>query len=235
MKGRSFPECALMINALNTLKSAEDQCIEYTQKAFNDDGLVGYGKIQHPVTKDSIDMVAAAGNHYASDSRSVSADLASSADSFAPLFDKHESISKWRNLMSASEATAQKSSEDAKRAKANLDKAKRSGNPNTISKAEMALSAAQRRAENDEQSMMESRKIYDENLGPYKCEFWDEFSTAFNSILDKRIDAAKKRDEIIQEFQSAVDSFVDYDDVKLETYRDAIKNYNEILQNEFNV
>lgn len=232
---RSFPEYSMMVNSLNSIQKNEILCIDNMRKAFDDDGFPGYGKLQQPTTQETINKLTEAGIHYVDDSRKLCEQLADMPDYFDKLLMHYEEIMKWKVLLHNVETASQESTENAKRAKNAYDKARKSGNPNSVSKAEIALSSANRKAEDDKQSLAESKKRMSEVEEPYKAKFLEDFSSSLCSILDKRIEAVKQRKQVIKEFQDATATFVDYKDSKIDNYEATIQNYNDVLRNELNV
>ncbi|KAH0795430.1 hypothetical protein GPJ56_000643 [Histomonas meleagridis] len=234
-KFRGFPEYHMTIESLSSLRKNECMVIDCTGQVFADDGLPGYGKKQKESTKETIEKITAAGREYSYSLQRLFVMFEHFADDLSPLFTEEEDFKKWKVLLDNANAQAAKSKAAEKNAQKNLDKARRSANQSRISKAETELTMAQRKASDDAESAEESKRKLEEVQYPYESSMLEKFTTSVNCMLEKRIEAAREREPIIQKFREATATFVDYEDPRIQKYDNIINEFEEMLRNEFGV
>jgi hypothetical protein len=98
-----------------------------------------------------------------------------------------------------------------------------------ITKAEGALAAAQRIAQDTQSSYEDQKATLEVHEAPYKTKFATAFVQPMAKAMNVQIGSAEMRLIIANDFLACVDGFADYPDPTIEKFKRMLSNYEQVV------
>jgi hypothetical protein len=134
---------------------------------------------------------------------------------------------KWREMATNAAANATKSEAAAEKAEAVLTRARGSGRPTDISKAETIHAAAKRKAEDDRNSATDQAQTLNSREPEYQRKFLESLVAPLTAAINVRFKSSEKMLSVASEFEAAVEKFTDYEDATVEKLSNRLKEMEE--------
>jgi hypothetical protein len=224
---RHFAEFHMMISAINHLDKLENQ-LAYAESDIFGEEFGKYAQLQKGAFESSLNELIDTGSQHVTLTKRNLNTVRSLPDDLQPLLTMETEIAKWRSLAEAAKAEAESRKQAVVKAETDLARTRPRGKEIDVKKAEAALSAAQRAADDAVHSYEDQRAHLEREEEPYKERFAKGFVDTLARSFDVRCGTAEMRCIIANQFLSVVDGFTDYDDPTLVVFKQRLQTYEDV-------
>jgi hypothetical protein len=231
MLRHSCPDFDDVASALSSQSKAELSLARNQARAFGLD-LRKYAGTQKGEFVDDLLAVAEAGGAQSQLATETNTSLQAFRDGLEPVRNQESEYRKWQDMAAAADATAARSRAAVATAKANLNalKAKKGTPPAEITKAEVAVASASRKAEADDNSAIDLRQKFSMLEGPYRKRWLQAFKSPLVALINARYAGAEKMVAVAEQFQTAAARMHIYDDKTIEGLQKKLQEVEEAEQ-----
>lgn len=228
-KVKHFSEFHDMINQLELNRKAELEMIEGMRLAYGTE-FKRYAQQQKGDLVDDLNNFINVGIEETNTVADNYNALSTLPNDLQPLYDQEAEMFKWREMCQATIDIASKSRAAQLKADQALNKAKITGQPAAIAKAEAALAAAQRKYEADNNSSIDQQESLKKQEMPYAVKFLESYLTPFSAMISLRIKTCEKLIDIADNYMAAAEKIHDYEDQSIERLQNACAQHEKILE-----
>jgi uncharacterized protein YerC len=206
-----------VVSALSSQSKVQHSLAKNRAGAFGPN-LRKYAVKQKGEFVDDLLAVADAGTAQSQLEVEASAALQTFRQNLQTLGNQETEYSLWRDLATTAVSNAAKSRAAIATAEANLKtlRAKQGTTPAEISRAEIDLAAAYRKAETDDNSAADIRQKFSTMEGSYRKRWLSEFKSPLVGLISGRYAAAERMATVADQFHTAAARIHIYDDQKIE-------------------
>jgi hypothetical protein len=215
-------------SALSSQSKAELSLAKNQARAFGPD-LRKYASTQKGEFIDDLLAVADAGTAQSELEGETNTSLHTFRQALEPVRNQETEYRLWREMTETADLTAAKSRAAVATAEANLRAlSAKQGTPSAeITKAEVAVASAYRKAEADDNSAVDLRQKFSTMEGPYRKRWLGAFKSPLVALINARYAAAEKMVDVAERFQTAAARIHIYDDATIEGLQSRLREVEE--------
>lgn len=227
-KVKHFPEFHNMIDSLETNRKAEQNIIEGHQKAYGSE-YKSYAQKQKGDLPQYLTNMSDVGQSEISCIQDTFQSLSSFNHDLQTLLEQETEMSKLIKNYELATEQATKSRQAQEKAESGVNKAKLSGNPGNLAKAEALLQQAQRKYEADAGIAKEQKERLAQLENPYQIRFLESYITPLSAMFNLRMKTCEKLIEIADNYKTAAEKLHDFDDDEIPKIQEELEKVEALL------